>query len=88
MEIRRIPDDDLVWRVFDYIFHNRMTFDEEQLDYDTSELNPAEKAVWYAWNVDCEVINGGFNQYFFNKRSRPTQPILEAYKNLGAEDHY
>ncbi len=86
-EIAKIPDDDLVFRVFDYIFQNWMTFDESQQDYDTSQLSRSEKAVWYAWDVDCEVTNGGFNQYFFNKATRPVDPVEEAYALLGAESH-
>ncbi len=88
VEIRQIPDRARVYRIFDYIFQNWMSFDQEKRDYDPSRLNPSEKAVWYAWDVDCEIVNGGFNQYFFNKRSRPTQPILDAYRVLGAEFHY
>ena len=40
-----------------------------------------------AWDVDCEVTNGGFNQYFFNNPSRPTNIVLESYRMLGAKEH-
>lgn len=87
VEIRKIPDHDLVYRVFDYVFQNWMHYDESRLDYSTEQLNPAEKALWFAWDVDCEINNGGFNQYFFNKRTRPVDPVLEAYQFLGASEH-
>lgn len=86
-EIAKIPDDELVFRVFDYIFQNWMIFDKSAQDYDTSQLSPSERALWYAWEVDCEVNNGGFNQYFFNHATRPTEPVVEAYALLGADSH-
>ena len=31
-------------------------------------------------------MNGGFNQYFFNKSTRPVEPVLRAYALVGAQD--
>jgi Domain of unknown function (DUF4375) len=75
-----------VCRVFGYIFQTRMSFNPELGDQDCSSLNPSAAAVWYCFDVDSEIVNGGFNQYFFNKSTRPVEPVLRAYALVGAQD--
>jgi hypothetical protein len=87
VEIEKLSDSELVYRVFDFVFQNYVTYDKKVRDYDTSGLTPAEAALFYAWDVDCEVVNGGYNQYFLNKSGRSPEPIREAYRLLGANQH-
>jgi hypothetical protein len=85
-QIQRLPPHEAVYRIFDYV-HGRVSYNKDALDWDTSQLNRHERAFWYAWDVDCEITNGGFNQYFFNKLTRPTEPIVAAYELIGAIEH-
>jgi hypothetical protein len=43
------------------------------------------QAVYTTWLVDAEVLNGGFNQYFFNVSGRFAGDALAGYELLGAE---
>lgn len=56
-EIDRLRDDELVYRVFDYIFQTRMSFNPELGDQDCSSLNPSEAAVWYCFEADSEIAD-------------------------------
>jgi hypothetical protein len=85
-EIREWPDDDVVHELYCSVC-NRVGFDLTKKDNDCSWLNPSEAAVWYLWNLDCEVVNGGFNQYFFNKRQRSTEAVARAHDVVGALEH-
>jgi hypothetical protein len=48
-------------------------------------LPPALQAHYVAYMVDCEVLNGGFNQLFFNKPAM-VEDAAEAFEFLGMDE--
>lgn len=49
-----------------------------------SKLTPAQQHVLALWEVDFEVRNGGFDQYFFNSSGDHYRTALEACRLVGA----
>ena len=45
------------------------------------------RAIYTTWTVDAEVLNGGFNQFFFNRDGALAGEALAGYELLGAEDY-
>ena len=50
-------------------------------------LAPGVRAVYTTWLVDADVLNGGFNQYFYNPWGAQAGEALAGYELLGAEDY-
>jgi len=49
-------------------------------------LNPSEKAVLAVWALQCEVNNGGFDQYFFNPTGDHAHEVVPALRLIGATE--
>lgn len=61
------PDDKLLQTVFDNIW----TKIDYSKDYETvTALNKSRQAFYYAWILEGEVNNGGFNQFYFNSSGK------------------
>jgi hypothetical protein len=45
------------------------------------------QAIYTTWTVDAEVLNGGFNQFFYNPHGALAGDALAGYELLGAEDY-
>jgi hypothetical protein len=50
-------------------------------------LPSGTRAIYATWAVDAEVLNGGFNQFFFNPHGALAGEALAGYELLGAEDY-
>ncbi len=50
-------------------------------------LPRALRAVHTTFEVECEVMNGGFNQYFWNSSGKLAAEALEDYRLIGATKH-
>jgi hypothetical protein len=50
-------------------------------------LPAGTQAIYTTWLVDVEVLNGGFNQFFFNPYGQFAGLALAGYELLGAEEH-
>ena len=48
-------------------------------------LSEPEKAYMYIDNLEREVFNGGFDQFFFNTSGEYAHEALQAYVDIGAE---
>ncbi len=46
-------------------------------------LSPAQKALYYWWYVDSQVMNGGFIQFFFNGYGHYVPTILKSLRYIG-----
>lgn len=52
-----------------------------------AKLSDGEKTVFITMNLEGEVYNGGFQQYFCNTNGELAVDTLEAYKKIGATKH-
>lgn len=48
-------------------------------------LAPGVLAIYATWWVDCEVKNGGFNQFFYNPHGVLAGEALKGFELFGAE---
>ncbi|WP_162914316.1 DMP19 family protein [Taklimakanibacter lacteus] len=53
-----------------------------RLDYD--HLSPPERVFRAVWELEAEVNNGGFHQYFFNSAGNLAHHVVEALRAIGA----
>src|SRR4051812_43622159 len=51
------------------------------------QLPPGMRAIYATWVVDAEVLHGGFNQFFFNRKRVFAGEALGGYEMLSAEDY-
>jgi hypothetical protein len=49
------------------------------------KLTIPQKSLYFIIELDIEVVNGGFNQYFFNSGGDNAEEALKALKEIGAE---
>jgi len=50
-----------------------------------SELSPSERVFILIWELETEVNNGGFNQFFFNSAGDRASATAVALRTIGAE---
>jgi hypothetical protein len=50
-----------------------------------SDLSPAERVFFLVWELEAEVNNGGFNQFFFNSAGDRASVTAAARRAIGAE---
>ena len=48
------------------------------------ELSPAEQVFRSVWELEAEVNNGGFDQYFFNSPGGASTAAVQALQRIGA----
>src|SRR5262245_7488203 len=53
-----------------------------QVDY--YALTPAERVFRAVWELEAQVNNGGFHQYFFNASGRLAFKVVDALRAIGA----
>lgn len=49
------------------------------------KLNPSQKTFLFVENLEREINNGGFNQYYFNSSGDFSQETVNALLEIGAE---
>ena len=54
-----------------------------RLDY--RNLSPPERVFLLVWELESEVNNGGFHQYFHNRSGALALDVVDALKAIGAE---
>src|SRR5687768_17181408 len=64
-----IPDHELEQALLDYLFDRLATFEQHQ-DRAFEGLSHQFRVFFCTWEVEAEVMNGGFNQYFWNSSSQ------------------
>lgn len=55
-----------------------------RLDFD--DLSPAEQVFRAIWDLESDVNNGGFDQYFFNSSGDTAFAVVDALKAIGAQE--
>ena len=50
------------------------------------ELTAAEKVFVSVWELEAEINNGGFNQYFFNSSGDNARHCVAALERIGAKN--
>jgi hypothetical protein len=81
-----IPDDKLEQAVFDYA----ATKLEGHYDDEANIVNkflPGVPALYVTWEVEAEVNNGGFHQYYWNTADRYSKQAVDAFELFGAVKH-
>jgi hypothetical protein len=81
-----VPDDKLEEAVFDYAL-TRLGGDFEREAEILATLPPGVRALYLTWQVEGEVNNGGFNQYYWNTDDRFSEQAVEAFEFFSATKH-
>jgi hypothetical protein len=77
-------DDELEQTIMDDIWSkmNKEMSDEELV---VSRLTRPQRAIYVIWQVEAEVNNGGFNQFYFNSSGRYAEEAVSAFEGIGAQ---
>jgi hypothetical protein len=78
----RIADENLDQAIIDYI---NLRFDKQpdQRKRVLAKLPSGFRVFYATWLIEAEVMNGGFNQYFWNSSSEFAEVTPEALKTIG-----
>ena len=68
------------------LIHNRGRDKPGQRAY-VAALTPGLRMLWSTYELDNEVFNGGFHQYFFNDSRYYVTMALDGLAILGADEH-
>lgn len=75
-------DDDVIGELTTVIAdHLALGTDEELERFD--ELPDGLRIIWATWIVEADVLNGGFNQLYWNSTGAYAPAAAEAYRLLG-----
>lgn len=79
-------DEDLLWVVFDNLSQNHANDSENE--YETvMSWNKAKQAIYMIWELEMEVNNGGFNQFYFNSSGKFYKHLPDALILVGANKY-
>ncbi len=79
------PDDDLVFKILDCV--DGIVGRDYSNQFDTvMSLPDGFIAIWITSRVDGEIMNGGYNQYFFNSSGQFTDAAPHAFRMIGSKD--
>jgi hypothetical protein len=81
-----IPDDKLEQAVFDYAVSKLEGHDEDEANI-VNKFPPGVRALYVTWEVEAEVNNGGFHQYYWNAAGRYSKQAVEGFEFFGAVKH-
>jgi hypothetical protein len=76
----RHPARDAFVPLVDHVYRNDR-FDRRRFD----ALTHGQKTLWATEELDGDVRNGGFNQYFFNTEGRLLDLAIEGFEAFGAK---
>jgi hypothetical protein len=82
--LQAIKDEHLEQAILDYIFAKLDARPGQRVQV-ISNLPPAFQAFYMSWLVEAEVMNGGFNQYFWNSSSEFAEQTPAALAVIGDE---
>ena len=80
--LREIRDEHLEQAVLDYIFL-KLDTKPNQARQVMASLPTGFQVFYVSWLVEAEVMNGGFNQYFWNSSSEFAELTPAALKEIG-----
>jgi hypothetical protein len=81
--LRSIKDDDLEQALLDFIMAKLQARPGQDRAV-IAELGPSFQAFYVSWLVEAEVMNGGFNQFFWNSSSQFAEQTPRALETIGA----
>jgi hypothetical protein len=81
-----IPDDKLEQAVFDYAVSKLEGHYEDEVNI-VNKFPPGVRALFVTWEVEAEVNNGGFHQYYWNTADRYSKQAVEGFEFFGAVKH-
>lgn len=84
--IADIPDDKLEWKLTELI-QKRVNASGAGEQKAVKALTPGERMLYVTWQVEAEVNNGGFEQYFDNSRGLFAKEAILTFKLIGAKKH-
>ena len=80
--LRSIKDEKLEQAVLDYIF-SKIAAQPKRLREVIQALPPGFRVFYFTWLVESEVMNGGFNQYFWNASAQFAEQTPAALEAIG-----
>jgi len=83
--LNKINDENLEIAILDYI-DSKVGNDYENQYLIITNLSKGFQAIYTTWEVEAEVNNGGFNQYFWNSTGEFANEAIEGFKQIKAEE--
>jgi hypothetical protein len=84
--IKSVPDDDVEQFIIDGV-ESKLA----EVNHDTARLLPllptGARALYLTWIVEAEVMNGGFNQLYWNGYGRYANDMVRAFEFFSAVKH-
>lgn len=81
-----IPDDKVEQAVFDYAVTKLEGHYDDEANI-ANMLPPGVRALYVTWEVEAEVNNGGFHQYYWNTQDRYSREAVNGFEFFGAVKH-
>ena len=82
-----ISDKDLETALIDYIDDVKIAGDWEHQYEIVHRLSPGFRMVYATWQVEAEVNNGGYNQFFWNSLGEFADDAVAGFRLIGAREH-
>jgi hypothetical protein len=80
--LRSIKDEHLEQALLDYVF-DKLNQNPSGASEVVDSLSSEFQAFYFSWLVEAEVLNGGFNQYFWNSSSEFAEQTPAALEVIG-----
>lgn len=84
--IDNASDEDLVILVFENIAA-KFPNDYKQEMETVLALPKAKQSIYICWVLEAEVLNGGFNQYYYNSKAKFADMLPGAFTFIGASGY-
>ena len=84
--LQKIPDDELEQAIIDYV-ETKVNGNYKEEPKMVRSLPEGIRAIYVTWWVESEVINGGFNQFFWNSHGVFAEDAVKGYEFLGAPEY-
>jgi len=81
--INKTIDNELLEKVWSNI-SSKLSKDPEKEYESLLKLSKSEQAIYIIWNLEAEINNGGFNQYYFNSSGQFADLAPDALKLVKA----
>jgi len=81
--INKTIDNELLEKVWSNI-SSKLSKDPEKEYESLLKLSKSEQAIYIIWNLEAEINNGGFNQYYFNSSGQFADLTPDALKLIKA----
>lgn len=81
--INKTSDDSLLWVIADNLF--KKILKDYKKEYQTvMTFSKPRQAIYMIWELEAEINNGGFNQYYFNSSGQFAKLTPDALRLVGA----